>query len=49
MFIFTSYDLPLAQAVTRAWGVAFVLMMLILIANVLARAILARSRGKMGR
>lgn len=49
MFIFTSYDLPLAQAVTRAWGAAFVLMMLILIANVLARVILARSRGKMGR
>jgi len=49
MFIFTSYDLPLAQAVTRAWGAAFVLMMLILIANVLARVILARSRAKMGR
>jgi phosphate transport system permease protein len=49
MFIFTSYDLPLAQAVTRAWGAAFVLMMLILIANVLARLILARSRAKMGR
>jgi phosphate transport system permease protein len=49
MFIYTSYDLPLAQAVTRAWGAAFVLMMLILIANVLARLILARSRGKMGR
>jgi len=49
MFIYTSYDLPLAQAVTRAWGAAFVLMMLILIANVLARLILARSRAKMGR
>jgi phosphate transport system permease protein len=49
MFIYQSYDLPLAQAVTRAWGAAFVLMMLILIANVLARLILARSRGKMGR
>jgi len=49
MFIYTSYDLPLPQAVTRAWGAAFVLMMLILIANVLARFILARSRGKMGR
>jgi phosphate transport system permease protein len=48
MFIYTSYDLPLAQAVTRAWGAAFVLMMLILIANVLARLILARSRAKMG-
>jgi phosphate transport system permease protein len=49
MFIYTEYDLPLAQAVTRAWGAAFVLMMLILIANVLARVILARSRAKMGR
>jgi phosphate transport system permease protein len=49
MFIYQSYDLPLAQAVTRAWGAAFVLMMLILIANVLARLILARSRAKMGR
>jgi len=49
MFIYQSYDLPLAEAVTRAWGAAFVLMMLILIANVLARLILARSRGKMGR
>jgi phosphate transport system permease protein len=49
MFIYTSYDLPLAQAVTRAWGAAFVLMMLILIANVLARVILARSRAKIGR
>jgi phosphate transport system permease protein len=47
MFIYTSYDLPLAQAVVRAWGAAFVLMMLILIANVLARLILARSRAKM--
>jgi phosphate transport system permease protein len=49
MFIYTSYDLPLAQAVTRAWGAAFVLMVLILIANVVARLILARSRAKMGR
>ncbi len=48
MFIYTSYDLPLAQAVTRAWGAAFVLMILILIANVLARLILARTRAKMG-
>ena len=49
MFIYTSYDLPLTQAVVRAWGAAFVLMVMILIANVGARLLLARSRGKMGR
>lgn len=49
MFIYTSYDLPLTQAVVRAWGAAFVLMVLILIANVGARLLLARSRGKMAR
>jgi phosphate transport system permease protein len=48
MLIYTSYDLPLASAVTRAWGAALVLMIFILIANVLARVVLARSRGKMG-
>jgi len=49
MFIYTSYDLPLTQAVIRAWGAAFVLMVLILIANVAARLLLARSRGRMAR
>ena len=49
MYIYTSYDLPLSEAVTRAWGAAFVLMLLILIANVGARLLLARSRGKMTR
>jgi phosphate transport system permease protein len=48
MFIYTSYDVPLTQAVTRAWGAAFVLMVFILLANVGARVLLARSRGKMG-
>jgi phosphate transport system permease protein len=47
MLIYTSYDLPLASAVTRAWGAALVLMIFILIANVLARIVLARSRAKM--
>ena len=47
MFIYQSYDLPLQEAVTRAWGAAFVLMMLILIANIGARLLLARSRAKM--
>ena len=48
MLIYTSYDLPLADAVTRAWGAALVLMIFILIANIGARVLLARSRGKMG-
>jgi phosphate transport system permease protein len=47
MFIYTSYDLPLTQAVARAWGAALVLMGFILIANILARVLLARSRAKM--
>jgi len=47
MFIFTSFDLPLPEAVTRVWGAAFVLMVLILIANIGARLLLARSRAKM--
>jgi phosphate transport system permease protein len=49
MLIYTSYDLPLASAVTRAWGAALVLIIFILLANIVARLVLARSRGKMGR
>lgn len=48
MFIYTSFDLPLAQAVDRVWGAALVLMIFILLANIGARLLLARSRGKMG-
>jgi phosphate transport system permease protein len=48
MLIYTSFDLPVASAVTRAWGAAFVLLVLILLANVLARVLLARTRAKMG-
>jgi phosphate transport system permease protein len=47
MLIFQSYDLALPQAVVRAWGAAFVLMLFILLANVGARVLLARSRAKM--
>jgi phosphate transport system permease protein len=47
MFIYTSYDLPLTEAVARAWGAALVLMAFILLANILARVVLARSRAKM--
>jgi phosphate transport system permease protein len=49
MFIYTSYDLPIPEAIVRAWGAAFVLMVLILIANIGARVLLARSRGKIAR
>jgi phosphate transport system permease protein len=48
MLIYTSYDLPLADAITRAWGAALVLIIFILFANIGARVVLARSRGKMG-
>ncbi|HUO73102.1 MAG TPA: phosphate ABC transporter permease PstA [Solirubrobacteraceae bacterium] len=48
MYIFTTYDLPTETALTRAWGAALVLLTIILIANVGARVVLARSRAKMG-
>jgi len=48
MFIYTSFDLPIATALSRVWGAAFVLMAFILIANIVARLLLARSRAKMG-
>jgi phosphate transport system permease protein len=48
MLIYTSFDLPVASAVTRAWGAAFVLLVLILLANIGARVLLARSRARMG-
>ncbi len=47
MLIYTSIDLPLPSAVSRAWGAAFVLMLFILIANIAARLMLARSRARM--
>ena len=45
---YTSVDLPIPQAVARAWGAALVLVVVILCANVAARVILARSSAKMG-
>jgi phosphate transport system permease protein len=48
MFIWTAYDLPGQVAQNRLWGAAFVLLVLILIANVGARLLLRRSRAKMG-
>jgi phosphate transport system permease protein len=49
MLIYSSVDLPIPDAVTRAWGASLVLMAMILIANIVARLILARSRAKMSR
>lgn len=48
MLIYTSVDLPIPEAVARAWGAALVLVVVILCANIGARVILARSRAKMG-
>jgi phosphate transport system permease protein len=48
MLIYQSFDLPVASAITRLWGAAFVLLVGILVANVAARLLLARSRARMG-
>lgn len=48
MFIYTTYDLPTVSATSRAWAAALVLLTAILLANVGARVLLARSRAKMG-
>jgi phosphate transport system permease protein len=48
IYIYTVSDLAVPDAYTRAWGAAFVLMAFILVANVGARLLLARSRRKMG-
>jgi phosphate transport system permease protein len=48
IYIYTTYDLPSPIALTRAWGAAFVLLVFILLANIGARLLLARSRAKMG-
>jgi phosphate transport system permease protein len=48
MFILSNYDLPTPAAVTRVWGAALVLLTVILLANVGARLLLARSRRRMG-
>ena len=47
LYIFTISDLAVPDAYTRAWGAAFVLMAFILLANIGARLLLARSRRKM--
>lgn len=46
MLIYSSVDLPIPEAVSRAWGASLVLMAMILLANIAARLLLARTRGK---
>jgi phosphate transport system permease protein len=48
MYIYTVSEQAVPDAFVRAWGAAFVLLLMILLANVLARVLLARSRAKMG-
>jgi phosphate transport system permease protein len=49
ILILNTSDLAIPQAFTRAWGAAFVLLVCILLANVGARILLARSRTAMSR
>jgi phosphate transport system permease protein len=48
MYIYTVTEQAVPDVFVRAWGAAFVLLVIILFANVLARVLLARSRAKMG-
>ena len=48
IYIYTTYDLPSPSALSLAWGASLVLLTVILVANVAARLLLARSRRKMG-
>ena len=48
VYILNIADTAVPQAFAHAWGAAFVLLVVILLANVLARVLLARSRAKMG-
>ncbi len=48
IYIYTTYDLPSQTAINGVWGAAFVLLAFILLANIGARVLLARSRAKMG-
>lgn len=48
MMILQTTDLALPDAFNRAWGAAFVLLVLILLANIVSRLIVARSRRRMG-
>jgi phosphate transport system permease protein len=47
MFILNTFDLAVQGTFTRVWGAAAVLLLFILLANIGARAMLARSRRKL--
>jgi phosphate transport system permease protein len=49
MLILSTSDLAIPDAFARAWGAAFLLLAFILVANVAARMLLARSRRKLMR
>lgn len=49
IYIFTTYDLPTPSAVTNVWGAALVLLTFILLANIVARVLLARAQARMTR
>lgn len=48
MYIFTTTEQAVSGVFVRVWGAAFLLLVIILVANVMARVILARSRARMG-
>jgi phosphate transport system permease protein len=48
VLILTASNLGIPEALARGWGAAFVLLGLILIANVAARLLLARYRARLG-
>jgi phosphate transport system permease protein len=48
LYIFTITEQAIPDAFVRAWGAAFVLLVIILLLNILARVLLARSRAKLG-
>jgi phosphate transport system permease protein len=48
VLIYTASNLGIPEALARAWGAAFVLLGLILIANIGARLMLARYRARLG-
>jgi phosphate transport system permease protein len=48
MLILTTSDQAVPEAFPRAWGAAFALLVVILLANIGARVLLARSRAKIG-
>ena len=48
LLVWEAYEQPTPANLARVWGIALVLLGLILIANIGARLLLARSRRRMG-